>query len=926
MPGLNDRGLGGDFEGGLPLGTRLGGYELRSILGRGSFGITYRARDLARDRDVAIKEYLPATLALRKDHTTVVPHSPEFAEQFAWGRERFLEEANTLKRLDGVPSIVSVFDFLEAYGTAYMVMALIEGETLAKRLLREQRLTSEALERLLFPLLDGLEQVHAIGFLHRDIKPANIMIGSKGEPTLIDFGASRAAIAERSTTITAVFTPGYAAVEQFTSTKLGPWSDIYGLAATLYHAITGHIPPSALHRMLKDEYEPLTDIQPAGYSRTMLAAIDAAMAVPSDDRPRSIAEWRGMLSSSPDATRVLRPPGRLARVARRTRRARLSVGAPALVLSAVAAVALLGGGGYFALTAGGPPTVTAAALNLSAEQLELALAERRKADTLAADKRRAEDAARQKVEREAEAKRQAEVALEQASQARQKADQELAALNSRIEAGKVQEAGRDQVTMAAQREAEGVAQRKAEADAAAMRQAEEDAKNKLEADAEAKRQADEALAKAEAERQRAEQEARQKAEAETAALRQASEDTQRKAAEAESKRQAEEAQAKARAEREKADADAKAKAEADKAAAVLAKLKEEAEAAEKALRLEPADRERLQVALTSLGFNTRGSDGVFGPRSREMIAAWQKARNEPATGFLNAGQQQAMLKEAAPAVSKYDEQRKAEEEAKARTASASPGPTVPVPSESGPAASSPTMDAQSSGKAHDGAYSGTTFSGQGLGSSQEVFSVQVKSGRGTGTIYTRGCNPSRFSVTISPTGNVSGEGHLNCVLGAASGRQMSSGPLKIDGEIKDRNLILTFRNSMRSFTVTLSPGGPASPALASPDGQWRGTFECTSNSAATPTYTLNLDLRLTNGVSSGGGFLESARNNRTLNIDVSVNPPNVTVVRTYLIGAGNAPTGRFSFPGQYDGTSIRASGRQSDGGRNHDCTLSLTRA
>ena len=109
----------------------------------------------------------------------MLPRSPEHAEQFAWGRERFLDEARTLARLDRTPAIVRVYDFLEANGTAYMVMALIEGETLNKRLMREVRLTPEAVERLLFPLLDGLEEVHAIGFLHRDIKPANIMVDAQ---------------------------------------------------------------------------------------------------------------------------------------------------------------------------------------------------------------------------------------------------------------------------------------------------------------------------------------------------------------------------------------------------------------------------------------------------------------------------------------------------------------------------------------------------------------------------------------------------------------------------------------------------------------------------------------------------------------------------------------------------------------------------
>ena len=245
-------GKTGDLRGVLPAGTRLRGYELKSILGQGAFGITYRARDLTLNRDVAIKEYLPTTLALREGRTTVLPRSPDHAEQFAWGRERFLEEARTLARLDRTPGIVRVHDFLEANGTAYMVMGLVEGETLNKRLMREQRLTPEGVDRLLFPLLDGLEEVHAIGFLHRDIKPANVMVDGRGRPTLIDFGAARAAMAGRSTTMTAIFTPGYAAAEQYTSAELGPWTDIYGLSATLYHAVTGKIPPSAIERIMKD--------------------------------------------------------------------------------------------------------------------------------------------------------------------------------------------------------------------------------------------------------------------------------------------------------------------------------------------------------------------------------------------------------------------------------------------------------------------------------------------------------------------------------------------------------------------------------------------------------------------------------------------------------------------------------------------------
>ena len=290
------------------MGTVLGGYELRSIIGKGAFGITYRARDLTLGRNVAIKEYLPTTLALREDRTTVLPISADHAEQFAWGRERFLEEARTLARLDRTPAIVRVYDFFEANGTAYMVMGLVEGENLSRRLMREGRLTPEAVERLLFPLLDGLEEVHGIGFLHRDIKPANIMVDARGRPTLIDFGAARAAMAGRSTTMTAIFTPGYAAAEQYTSAELGPWTDVYGLAATLYHGVTGKIPPSSIERILNDTHQPLSELRPEGYPPELLAGIDAGLERSVDDRPQGIAEWRHVLRTGERQSRRWRRP------------------------------------------------------------------------------------------------------------------------------------------------------------------------------------------------------------------------------------------------------------------------------------------------------------------------------------------------------------------------------------------------------------------------------------------------------------------------------------------------------------------------------------------------------------------------------------------------------------------------------------------
>jgi serine/threonine protein kinase len=286
------------IRGVLAAGTRLRSYEVVSVLGQGAFGVTYRARDLQLGRDVAIKEYLPTVFALREGSTTVVPRSTEHAEEFVRGRERFLEEARTLAKFEGTPGIVRVHDFLEANGTAYMVMALARGVTLDRLLRSAGPLPSTMIERLLFPLLDGLEEVHRTGFLHRDIKPANIIVDVHGGPILIDFGASRAAMAGGSTMPTAIFTPGFAAAEQFTSSTLGPWTDIYGLAATLYYAITGKVPPRAIDRLFVDHYKPLAILRPLGFAPTLLSPLDAALAVQANHRPQSIAVWRSMFSDA----------------------------------------------------------------------------------------------------------------------------------------------------------------------------------------------------------------------------------------------------------------------------------------------------------------------------------------------------------------------------------------------------------------------------------------------------------------------------------------------------------------------------------------------------------------------------------------------------------------------------------------------------
>jgi serine/threonine protein kinase len=283
----------------LPAGALIGRYQVASVLGQGGFGITYLARDTQLGRDVAVKEYLPAALAVRPDGNSVLPRSTEVADDFGWGRGRFIEEGRTLANLHEAPSIVKVFDFLEANGTAYIVMELLRGRTLESRIKVEGPLPPAGLQAILNPLLAGLQKVHDTGFLHRDIKPANIMLGADGSPTLIDFGAARTAMADRTKTMTAIFTPGYAAPEQFTSAKQGPWTDIYGLSATLHYAITGRAPPSAFDRLMEDTYQSLAGSAPQGFDVRLLLGIDSGLSLPLEQRPSSIAAWRTLLGDQP---------------------------------------------------------------------------------------------------------------------------------------------------------------------------------------------------------------------------------------------------------------------------------------------------------------------------------------------------------------------------------------------------------------------------------------------------------------------------------------------------------------------------------------------------------------------------------------------------------------------------------------------------
>ena len=280
----------------LPAGYELDGYHIEAVLGAGGFGITYRARETALKRTVAIKEFLPAGIAMRdNDAASVRPISTGEEEFYEYGLERFRGEAETLVRFDH-PNIVRVHRYFQANGTGYLVMQYVDGENLDEILKRAGTLTENEIREVLDPILNGLQQVHKAGFLHRDIKPANIYIRADGSPVLLDFGAARLALGEKSKSLTAIISGGFAPFEQYSSkAKQGPWTDIYAIGATLYRAVTGRSPPDAMDRMDDDELVPARDAAGVGYSAKLLAAIDASLAMKAADRPQSIDALRALL-------------------------------------------------------------------------------------------------------------------------------------------------------------------------------------------------------------------------------------------------------------------------------------------------------------------------------------------------------------------------------------------------------------------------------------------------------------------------------------------------------------------------------------------------------------------------------------------------------------------------------------------------------
>ncbi len=279
----------------LAIGTVLGDFKITGIVGEGGFGIVYLAYEATLDRTVAIKEYLPSSIAGRTGSQSVMVRSQLNSQAFTTGLKNFLREAQLLARFSH-PAMVEVHRVWEQNSTAYMAMRYYDGKTLRELRQADGKFDELYIRRLVEPIFDALMLLHAQNVIHRDVSPDNILMRGNGSPVLLDLGAARLVVGGMTQALTTILKPGYAPIEQYVddgTMRQGPWTDVYGLGAVIYYLLTGAAPPQAVARMITDPLRnTLASNAKIPVAPYFLDALAKALAVRPGDRYQTVDELR----------------------------------------------------------------------------------------------------------------------------------------------------------------------------------------------------------------------------------------------------------------------------------------------------------------------------------------------------------------------------------------------------------------------------------------------------------------------------------------------------------------------------------------------------------------------------------------------------------------------------------------------------------
>jgi len=266
-------------------------YQLEKVLGGGGFSIVYLATDINTEEKVVIKEYFPIKLAKRDEQLNVIAQDESTEKYFKQGRKLFFQEASILAAIKH-PNVVEILGFVQAHDTIYSAMRYHRGLSLQAYLKKMGKYRDEKfILNIFIPILKGLKAVHKMGLLHLDIKPGNIYLRQGLPPVLLDFGAVHKLVLSSGSRLFPVVSHGFSPPEQSSRrSKLGPWSDLYAIGATMRACIESKPPPPAKKRVKKNTMTPANALYQERYSKRLLKAIDWSMSLDIKERPQSVDE------------------------------------------------------------------------------------------------------------------------------------------------------------------------------------------------------------------------------------------------------------------------------------------------------------------------------------------------------------------------------------------------------------------------------------------------------------------------------------------------------------------------------------------------------------------------------------------------------------------------------------------------------------